>query len=170
MSARVFLNRHPVLTVVLVLVLTALAVTSIVYQLRPESEISQIPLRDYYTVDDGETWFVDEVNKATPFDHGGKPAVGARLFTCDGGKTRFVGYLEKLPDGAVDAYRSRMHVSAADVPEADEVAAVIGSLVKRKGDAQWVPSSDAERFAEIERVRCPDGKGEPEPVRPATGE
>ena len=166
MSARAFLNRRPAVTVGVVAVLTALAVAFIVYQLRPESEGPPVRLKDFYTVDDGETWFADDVNKVTPFDHGGKPAVLIRLFTCDGGKTRFVGYLEKLPDGAVDAYRSRMHVSAGDVPEADEVAQVVGSLVKRKGDAQWVPSSDGERFGQIKGVRCPDGKGDLEVVRP----
>jgi hypothetical protein len=166
MSVRAILNRHPVLTVGVVLLLTALAVASIVYQLRPTSEVSLIPLKDFYSVDDGETWFADDVNKITPFDHGGKPAVQVHLFTCDGGKTRFVGYLEKLPDGALEAYRSRMHVSAADVPESDEVAEVVGSLVKRKGEAEWVPSSDSERFGQIKLVRCPDGRGELEAVRP----
>ena len=38
MRVRPFLNRHPAATVGVVLVLVALAVASIVYQLRPQSE------------------------------------------------------------------------------------------------------------------------------------
>jgi len=166
MRVRPFLNRHPAATVGVVLVLVALAVASIIYQLRPVSEIGFIPRKDFYSDDDGQTWFVDDVDKITPFEHGGKPAVLVRLFTCDGGRTKFVGYLERLPDGAVEKYRERLHLPSDAVPEADEVAEVAGSLVKRKGDPEWVPSSDGLKYAQIVRVYCPDEKGELERVRP----
>ena len=167
MHVRAFLNRHPVATVAVVGVLTALAVASIVIQSRPASEISLIPRKDFYTDDDGATWFADDVDKLTPFDHGGRPAVLAHVFTCDGGRTKFVGYLERLPDGAADAFRAKMHLPANSVPESDDVAEVIGSLVKHKGDGDWVASSDAGRFKEITRVHCPDGGAAPPvPVRP----
>jgi len=165
MPLRAFLNRHPVATVGVVVVLIALAVVSIVYQLRPPSDVALGPRKDFYTVDDGETWFVDDIDKITPFDHDGKPAVLVHLFTCDGGKARFVGYLEKLPDGAVEKYRARMNFPASATPEADDVAEMVGSLVKRKGEMEWVASIDRERFEQITQVHCPGGTGEPERVR-----
>ena len=157
MRVRPLLNRHPAATVAVVLVFTALAVASIVLQMRPSGELSVLPRKEFYTADDGETWFVDEVDKITPFDHGGRPAVLLHLYTCDGGKTQFVGYLERLPDGAADQYRSRTRLPATAVPESDDVAALVGSLVKRKGDAEWVSSGDKERYQQIVSVRCPDG-------------
>jgi hypothetical protein len=85
--------------------------------------------------------------------------VQAHLFTCDGGKTRFVGYLEKLPDGAVETYRARANLPADAVPEADDVGAIVGRLIKRKGDKEWVPSGDPERFQQVMDVHCPGGEG-----------
>ena len=156
-AMRTFLNRHPAATVAVVLVLAGLAVASIVYQLRPAREVGSVPARDFYTVDDGETWFVDDADKLTPFDRAGKPAVLVHLYTCDGGRNPFVGYLERLPDGALDVFRARTHFPADRTPEADDVAEVAGSLVKRKGDADWVSSTDFEHFQQITTVRCPAG-------------
>jgi hypothetical protein len=161
MRVRAFLNRHPAATAAVVLVLTGVAVASVVYQLRPQSETPALPPKDFYTADDGESWFTDEMDKITPFDHGGKPAVQVHLFTCDGGKTQFVGYLEKLPDGALDTFRTRTHFPANAVPEADDVAEIVGSLVKRKGETEWVPSTDPARFQQVTQVHCPDGDGKP---------
>ena len=48
----------------------------------------------FFTTDDGKTWFADDAAKFPPFDKDGKPAYSAILFTCDGGKTQFVGYLQ----------------------------------------------------------------------------
>ena len=166
MRVRAFFNRHPAATALVVLVLTALAVASVVNQLRPQEEMRFIPPKDFYTVDDGQTWFTDDIDKITPFDHAGKPAVLVRLFTCDGGKTRFVGYLEKLPDGALEKFRAARRLPADAVPEADDVAAMVGSLVKRKGEADWVPSSDPQRYAQVTQVHCPDGGGVPDRVQP----
>ena len=165
MRLRAFLNKHPAATIAVTLVLTAIAVFLIILQLRPDDEAVFVPRKDFYSVDDGETWFVDDIDKITPFDHDGKPAVLVRLFTCDGGKTKFVGYLEKLPDGALEKYRASRSLPANSVPEADDVAEMVGNLAKRKGETEWVPSSDRERFQQIMQVHCPGGNGEPERVR-----
>jgi hypothetical protein len=166
MRLRALLNRHPALTSAAALVLAALAAALIAYQLRPDVEVATGPPKDFYTVDDGATWFVGEFNKVTPFDHDGRPAVLARVFTCDGGKTRFVGYLEKLPEGAAEKYRAAHGVPAVEDPEADDVEEMTGRLVKRKGETEWVSSRDRQRSEEIMQVRCPAGGGEPQRVLP----
>ena len=43
-----------------------------------------------YSDDDGATWFVDSAYKVTPFDHEGKQAVRALVFTYAGGSKHFV--------------------------------------------------------------------------------
>src|SRR5688500_4271377 len=54
----------------------------------------------YYTTDDGATTFTAPANLIPPFDHQGKPAVRAVMFSSDGGKTKFVGYLERYSAAA----------------------------------------------------------------------
>ena len=58
------------------------------------------------TVDDGATYFPDDANKIPPFTKDGKEAVRARVFSCDGGKTKYVAYLERITPkakAAIDA-------------------------------------------------------------------
>src|SRR5688500_13766950 len=53
----------------------------------------------WFTTDDGKTLFTDNARKLPPFDHYGKPAYRAYVYTCDGGKTQFVAFLERYtPD------------------------------------------------------------------------
>jgi hypothetical protein len=70
----------------------------------------------FYTTDDGRTFFSDVSDKPTPFDHDGRQAVKAYIYTTDG-RTRWVQCLEKQ-DGTG------------------------GLLVKRPRDTQWVSSTD----------------------------
>src|SRR4051812_38658926 len=54
----------------------------------------------YFSNDDGATWFADDAKKVAPFDKDGRPAYLAHVFTCDGGKTKFVLYLERYSTAA----------------------------------------------------------------------
>ncbi len=58
------------------------------------------PAHAYYTTDEGDNLFLDDADLVPPFNHDGQPALRARVFTCDHGKTRFVAYLERLDPGA----------------------------------------------------------------------
>lgn len=162
------INRHPVPTAAVVLAAVAaavwLAARDELDRRRPPEEPAEA--RAFYTDDDGETWFADDGERITPFDHGGRPAVIAHVYSCDGGKTRFVGYLEKLPDDARQRFAAATS-RPADGIDPDEVGAVVGTLVKRKGDAEWVNSSQREQYRQVTEVHCPDGGGgTPLPVRP----
>lgn len=163
MGVREFLNRHRLAAALLALLLFAVGGVCIALQLRPTSELWVVPTKDFYTVDGGETWFTDRIDRITPFDHGGKPAVLVHLFSCDGGKTRFVGYLEKLPDHALEQYRASHQGRGDTNPEADDVAGWVGRLVKKKGDKEWVAVSDP-RYLDVVQVHCPDGSIVPERV------
>jgi hypothetical protein len=54
--------------------------------------------RVFYSVDDGKTWFADAdvPEKIPPFKHEGKDAYRALVWTCDGGKTKFVSALQRF--------------------------------------------------------------------------
>jgi hypothetical protein len=51
----------------------------------------------FYSDDDGQHWFLDSVQKATPFKHDGKDAVRAMVYRCSDGKA-FVNYLVRHTD------------------------------------------------------------------------
>jgi hypothetical protein len=52
-----------------------------------------------YSDDDGQTWFNDSIFRVAPFDHNGKTAVAAQIYSYDDGKKQFCGYLVRfMPD------------------------------------------------------------------------
>lgn len=88
----------------------------------------------YFTVDDGETWFVDDSSKMPPFEHDGKEAVAVFLYSWDGGRTKQVSYLLKFEQ----VERENASGMPTSRPAAGPPIGPPGALVKRKGDKQWV--------------------------------
>ncbi len=124
--------------------------------------------KDWYTADDGKTWFADRDDRVVPFDHGGKPAYRCFVWTCDGGKTRFVSHLER----PTAAGRQRAATATGGGSGAPAHALPMEMFpgtreVKRPltGDQAWVPA-ESPRGVEIQNVRCPGGGPRPPaPVR-----
>ena len=132
------------------------AATAIYIELRPAPPPER-PMA-FFTVDDGKSWFTADAESLPPFDYKGQKAVKAYVYTCDGGKTRFVAWLQKLPE---DALREALAKGPVDD---DVIAMKAGWMAKRPGDGEWVNSkSDPEKFAEITKVTCPGG-GNPNPI------
>lgn len=120
----------------------------------------RIPTRAYYTIDDGQTWFEDDISKVAPFEHEGKTAYRVQLFTCDDGKTVFPTYLERYTPQAKAAAERAQKSSAAgnyDLEAYEQIEA--GQEVKkaRDPDAKWVSVRDYERSGAIMTPVCPDG-------------
>jgi hypothetical protein len=159
------INRHPGVTSGAVM---AVVVVSLAMALKPAPKP-----KAYFTVDDGKTFF-EAPAQVPPFTYHGREAVRAVVYSCDGGKTRFVGYLLRHP------------------PEEKAAAEVIlargGRMppgeVKRPGDAEWASPFDpsklknvqgkagfakavgsGKRYEEIIRVKCKDG-GNPVIINP----
>jgi hypothetical protein len=112
----------------------------------------------FYATDDGTEPFLDAPGKLPPFDHAGKPAYMAVVYSCDGGKTRFIGYLQRyttqakaridarLKDPKIGPAHAKMGISENDIE------------VKKPGSANpWVNTSDAVAAARVTSVKCPDG-------------
>lgn len=110
----------------------------------------------WFSDDDGKTWFADDRTKIAPFDHNGKQAVRAYVYTCDGGKTKFVGWLERYTPAAKKQLEDVRAQSGGVMPL--EVEARTGVQVKKPGTGEkgWVSQSDP-RAVEILEVKCPDG-------------
>jgi hypothetical protein len=168
LGIRETLNENRKLTIGVVSALIVLALTFVVISLvgggsgvvdAPE------PVKMYYTDDDGATTFVDDATKLVPFERNGKPAVRARVFTCDGGKTKFVGYLERYSPEAKAAL-DKVKGTRQEAAMLDNIQTG-GMEVKKAGPGnRWTRQMTPEARP-ILNVRCPDGKTENlEPVSP----
>lgn len=107
----------------------------------------------YYTTDDGVTLFPDRADRVAPFDYKGRPAVRARVFSCDGNKTRFVGYLEKFDTEGAKLREDTMAKGGA-------ASAPAGMLVKKAGAqyVQWVSMNDGGAYMDVINVTPPPGE------------
>ncbi|MFN4241613.1 MAG: hypothetical protein ACK4PI_00080 [Tepidisphaerales bacterium] len=155
MGIRETLNEKPQLVTGIAIGILALAVILIAVQLfggsrRAEGRVSN---KQFFTVDDGQTLFVDDISKIPPFDHQGKQAVRAKVFTCDGGRTRFVGYLERYSPQAIEAMQ---RAAAGGDNDTAQMQLEAGLEVKRPGETRWTPFRDGEGYRII-AVQCPEG-------------
>jgi hypothetical protein len=158
------LNESKISTAILTLVIVVSAVLFVLWYSRP-SQPAGFTTREFFSDDDGITWFVDDGTKLAPFDHHGKQAVLAKVFQCSNGKM-FVGYLEKLSDDI------KQNVEAARAAGPGHGGAVRadptgfnGILLKKPRQAAWIKSNDP-AAADIRKVTCPDGGTDLMPVVP----
>ena len=116
----------------------------------------------WYTIDDGKTWFADVANKVVPYDHQGKQAHRCFVWTCDGGKTKFVSHLERLSATGRRAFVGKDRIDPLElVPGSEEVKQPLTG-----DDGGWMPGTSPQ--AQSLRIpQCPNGKGgTPEAVWP----
>ena len=117
----------------------------------------------FYTTDEGTTVFVADMSLVPPFDHNGKPAYRVWMYSCNGGKTRFPGYLERYTAQAKKRIESaRASGGGGGAPLAP------GEIELKKPGAgnPWVSRADTSEAAKITNVTAPGGAGEPEIVLP----
>jgi hypothetical protein len=122
-------------------------------------------MQEFFTDDDGKTWFADDGTKVAPFDHDGKQAVLAKVYETQNGK-QFVGYLMKFTEEArAKVLQTQITHQAHSGPAAEKGVAYSGLLIKRPGDMQWVPAEDP-HAKDLRKFAAPDGSTDYLPVRP----
>src|SRR5213592_4495046 len=98
MGIREGINRHPkavlAVSVALIVAMSSVAALHLMGERPPKP--TPYGAKSWYTVDDGRTWFADDAAKLVPFQHDGKPAYRCYVWSCDGGKTKFVSHLERV--------------------------------------------------------------------------
>jgi hypothetical protein len=109
----------------------------------------------FYSTDDGKTFFEHAVT-VPPFSYRGSEAVQAAVVTCDGGKTKFVGWLTKFKDepsrkAAEKAIAARNPVDTSSV------------LIKKPGEGDWVPMGASGPQAMMQ-MAPPTGPGQARPA------
>lgn len=180
MGIREKINQNQGITTGVTVGVIVLALIFIIWQLVGGNSRGTIPTQAFFTIDDGKTWFADDINKLPPFDHEGKQAVRAIIFKCKGGKP-FVGHLERYTPEAkaqIEKMRESMKNMSKDgkggpmMPPPGPMMGDItfsGMEVKAAGapDNTWVKMADFQKAQEITKIKCPDGdSSEIQPVVP----
>jgi hypothetical protein len=149
------LNDNPNITTGITIGVIVVVVGFIVYSTMgrgPSGGPPPVGNRAFYTVDDGATWFAEDVTKVPPFDHDGKQAVRAKVYRCDG-KT-FVNHMERYTAESQkrlqQAYARAANEGDVMPPEAS------GVEVKAPGGDQWVLATDP-RAVKIIAPKCASG-------------
>lgn len=142
MGLREKMNENPRLTTGVTIGVVVIALILIVYQLWPASPIQPIS-QAFYTIDEGKTWFVEDIEKVPPFQHNGKEAVRAHVFVCGESGQKFVGWMEKFTPDAKKKLDDLYSKSSGKRPperfEMEETA----RLVRRHDMSKWLPFSYA---------------------------
>lgn len=165
MPLRETMNKNPLVTGIVLLALIAAAGWFAFSSLMDKGGQLEPPKYYYYTVDDGKTTFSVSADEIPPIMHDGKEAVRVRVYSCDGGKSTFVGYLDKYTDEfkkKADAERAQPRNAAAKTagPGAQGIMGpgeVFSRVVKKQGETKWVPMTSP-AGGRVAQVMCPSGK------------
>ena len=161
MGIRETMNQNPGITTGVVAGIVILALAFIIYQSMGDSGGGSVPTKMYYSDDDGATTFTDDIRKFPPFDHNGKQAVRARVFSCDGGKNKFVGYLERYSPEAKARLDKATNggKTGSDIGLMEDVSITGMEVKKPKDPSPWLKQSDP-RAQSVMDVKCPNGTKE----------
>jgi hypothetical protein len=155
MSIREMIQKHRGLANGAAIIMLLAAVMLIVINSR-SGGIPQVKYA-YYSDDDGQSYFRDDVNKLFPFDHDGKQAYRAFVFQTGAGKP-FVGYLERINDKAMAKL-----VTLQSQPQTPglvtqiDLARTAGLEARMPGSTEWLPESSAAFNRMVNALKGPDG-------------
>ena len=153
------INQHKWLGVSIAILGPAIAIGSLWYGHTAERRELEAKSLAWYSDDDGHSRFsADMRTLRPPFDHNGKTANRAYVFTSDGGKTTYVAYLERYTPRAIKMldWAKQMAESGPPAAGVSESIAKSGLEIKKPGDSTWINIADP-RAAAIRKVRAPDG-------------
>src|SRR5690606_6194429 len=119
MSFRQALNSRPILTTVVVVAVSAAALLVAGMTVFGGRAPGQAATMAFFTVDDGQSWFADDINKIPPFEKDGKAAVRVYVFRCGSGRP-FAAYLQRYtPEGkkAIEEARRKAEAENSSPPD-----------------------------------------------------
>jgi hypothetical protein len=175
-GVREALNRNRAATLVVTGALTAAAIGFAVYSMFFSSDVlgSSAQGKAFFSVDDGQKWFVDDASKVPPFERDGKQAYRAVVYRCKADGRQFVARLERYDDAARKRIAELVanHGHAQSPAVMTELTQLMHKIeVKRPGDATWVAPT-AQTMQAYERImhpQCPANASHAiEPVIPGS--
>jgi hypothetical protein len=157
---RTYLNEHPLVAAGFTLAAPVLILYVIWHGGGTRNSVTRSLNEAWYTDDDGKTWYADDKSLMPPVDHNGKTAVRAYVFSFDGGKDEFVGYLERYtPEARQALEQARAEVITEKIPPPALLYSQIqmsGIELKRPGESNWINVRDPEAAA-IRKLNPPAG-------------
>lgn len=155
MGVREGLNRRPWLTAAVLAPLTIVVCVAGLRALRPSEPAG----RQFYTADDGKTWYVDRGGLPVPFIKDGKEVVMAEVFEAKG--RRFVAYMRRYTPDSLKALASKD--VAGDRPAAGKSPGTGGMPLrmeyKKPGDTRWHDiDGDVKAMSEYLNLTSPEGE------------
>lgn len=144
MGIRETINRNSAISTAVMICMVVVAVVVIGLELRGNN--GKPPTKNFYTTDDGKTWFVDSADKLAPFDHDGATAVRCYVFQGKDGK--FAGLLEKYSDGD----RDHLATMAQEKRPFDTPV-----LIKKPGEKDWTKTGVDQEAMILMRMSGPNG-------------
>jgi len=161
MDIRRSLQQKPIfgVAIAIFLVLMASAILARQYWPQKKANLSEA----YFTDDDGNTWFNDSAFLVPPFDHNGRTAVFAEIYTYDNGAKKFCAYEAKYTPKA----KKRLEAALADAQKNNQPPSTVslyhdrsfiteGMLVKAPGSSDWVSMADPQANS-VCSIHSPDG-------------
>jgi hypothetical protein len=155
MSVREKINSNKVMGFLVGAILLVVATVQAAYFLWP-SKPHQSATGTFYTDDDGQTYFMDSIYKFPPWDHNGKQANMAMVYSSDSGnfvayQVRFMPAAQKqLQDLYAKALRGECPLADVNRLMTTPQIGVGGKQMKVRGSDKWVP------FNRV-TVKAPDG-------------
>jgi hypothetical protein len=165
-SVRETINQNRRVTAIAIVGILLLTSGLVLWQTRSEGPAGSAK-KAFFTVDDGKTWFADDIHKLSPFDHNGKIAYRCYVYSTEDGKTRFVSHLERYSDDAKKV-KQQLDGGAKSLDPISMQALMNGTEVKRPGtgDTGWISTRDP-RSSETMSPRYPaDPQRKVVPVEP----
>ena len=160
MGIREKINQNPKQTTAITAGIVLLAILFIFWQACGSgSGVGVVSDKAFFSTDDGKTFFVDSSSNIPPYMKDGKLAVRAQVFTCDDGKTKFVGYLEMY----TPQEKAMLEQANKGPNKGAPVYAGFGgqAMVKRPGDppTMWIPLAPQTTMAyqAVVQPKCPGG-------------
>jgi hypothetical protein len=165
MEVRAFLQKNPAASVIGTSGAIAVALVAMFVEQRGNA-LPAAPRQFYFTVDDGATYFADDINRIPPFLHDGKQAVRAQVIKGATGRP-FVAYLLRYSASAkADSEKllAQQGAGARMMPPTPPSDMEVKKPLS--GDVPWTRMSSPAAAA-ITDIRPPPGVSEPlEPALP----
>ncbi|MDB5292672.1 MAG: hypothetical protein JWL69_3913 [Phycisphaerales bacterium] len=167
MGIRQTLNEKPGLTTGVTAGIIVIAIVIIIWQSMGSRPSLSIPTKEFFSDDDGTTWFVDDATKIPPFDHGGKQANRVKVFRCGETGKPFVAWIESFDEQGKQKLEEAIKTNGKNALAggAMRMGMENGMKVKRPKDPEWVQFDPAdpstlEAFKAVRTPICPDGSNE----------
>jgi hypothetical protein len=161
------LNENPAITAVATGVIIVAALIFIIVEALPHHPHPGPPAKQFYSDDDGQTWFPDSGTKIPPFtDANGKEAVLVYVYKCGQSGKEFVGYMLKYTPDGLKRMQDAQNQPGGRMMDAPP-SAFTDTEVKKPGDPNWITrADDPMAFTRVMMPKCPDGGAEIFPVNP----